>query len=39
VGFLVIFARIVALGFVAWFLIDAFSVEQRESKGEGKRSR
>jgi len=37
-GFVIIFAAIVGLGFLTWALIDAFSSEQRKSKGKGKQS-
>jgi uncharacterized membrane protein len=37
-GFVIIFAGIVGLGFLTWALIDAFYVEQRDSKGKGKQS-
>jgi len=37
-GFVIIFAGIVGLGFLTWVLIDAFSVEQHESKGNGRQS-
>jgi hypothetical protein len=35
--FLIMLAGLVGLGFVAWILIRTFSVEHRDSKGEGQR--
>lgn len=37
-GFVIMFAAIVGLGFLPWALIDAFSVEQRKFQGKGKQS-
>ena len=37
-GFVIMFAAIVGLGFLTWALIHAFSVEQRKSKGNGRQS-